>query len=382
MFPPGPQGPARYISNWKCRYGAPAEASRPASAGLGYDPPVDRPVFAGFAEVRARVSRTFALSLRALPGSLQAPAETAYLLARAGDTVADRSWVPDQERAALLASLRAALAGGPIDPRTWIRLAEYAPPADARTRAEADLVRWTPALVNRARSLPERERAEVISVVSTLLATMEDELRRFPSGGAPCALPDAASLTAYTNGIAGCVGVFWTRLIAGRRSWAPTAVRALESEGRRYGRGLQLVNVLRDLPRDLRRGRCVLPADELADVGLQAADLLDASSLPRLRPVLAKWETRARRGLLAGLVYTARLPFFPIRLRVATALPARLGLLTLRRLARSDARLDPSAPIRISRGEVRRAIVRTFCCCLARRGPRCLAAPATPATGP
>ncbi len=334
---------------------------------------MERPVFAGFAAVRSRVSRTFALSLRCLPADLRAPVETAYLLARAGDTVADRPWIPPTERPALLAKLRDAVAGGAVDSRDWIRLADLAPADDPLAGAEADLVRWTPALLDRLRRLPKADQRDVTEVVSTLVATMEDEVRRFPPGAVLAALADGASLAAYTDGIAGCVGAFWTRLIARRRGWSPPRARAMEFLGRRYGRGLQLVNVLRDLPRDLRRGRCFLPAGELSGVGLTPASLLDAASLPKLRPVLARWEARARRGLLAGLVYTARLPVLPLRLRAATALPARLGLLTLARLAQSDRRLDADARVRISRGEVRRALVCTFVLCLAPRGPLRLA---------
>ncbi len=334
---------------------------------------MERPVFAGFAAVRSRVSRTFALSLRALPADLRTPVETAYLLARAADTVADRPWVPASERPALLAKLRDAVAGGGLDPREWIQLADLAPADDPLARAEADLVRWTPPLLDQLRRLPEADRRDVTEVVSTLIATMEDEVRRFPPGGALGALPDGSSLAAYTDGIAGCVGAFWTRLIARRRRWPTPRARAMEFLGRRYGRGLHLVNVLRDLPRDLRRGRCFLPADELSGVGLTPASLLDAVGVPQLRPVLARWEARARRGLLAGLVYTARLPVFPLRLRAATALPARLGLLTLERLSQSERRLDPDDPVRISRGEVRRALVCTSAVCLAPRGPLRLA---------
>jgi phytoene/squalene synthetase len=40
-------------------------------------------------------------------------------------------------------------------------------------------------------------------------------------------------------------------------------------------RGLQSINILRDLPKDLQAGRCYLPLDELAGAGLTPADLLD-----------------------------------------------------------------------------------------------------------
>jgi farnesyl-diphosphate farnesyltransferase len=152
---------------------------------------------------------------------------------------------------------------------------------------------------------------------------------------------------------------------AARRSPAgpssPARIRALAAEGRRYGRGLQLVNVLRDLPRDLRRGRCFLPADELRALGLTPADLLDPAAGSRVRPLLARWQARARRGLFAGLAYAGRLRGAGWRVRAATALPAALGLATLRVLeaAPIEARLDPDEVLRVSRAEVRRIVART-----------------------
>ena len=58
----------------------------------------------------------------------------------------------------------------------------------------------------------------------------------------------------YTYRVAGCVGEFWTRLC--RAHLFPRAVvddAMLLRDGIRFGKGLQLVNILRDIPADLRR---------------------------------------------------------------------------------------------------------------------------------
>jgi farnesyl-diphosphate farnesyltransferase len=187
-------------------------------------------------------------------------------------------------------------------------------------------------------------------------------------------MPDGEALGRYTEGIAGCVGAFWTRLVVRHAvPLTPARAAAMELEGRRYGRGLQLINILRDLPRDLRRGRCFLPGDELEGLGLSPRALLRPESAPQLAPLLRRWEARARRGVLAGLVYTTRLPIRCWSLRVATCLPGAIGAATLARLSEDAGRLDPSSAVRVSRREVRQLILRAGSFSLAGRGPLRLA---------
>src|SRR6185436_18281735 len=90
------------------------------------------------------------------------------------------------------------------------------------------------------------------------------------------ALRHDAELEDYTYRVAGCVGEFWTRMCRAHIfPRAPLDDARLLADGVRLGKGLQLVNILRDLPRDLRDGRCYLPSEELAPLGLKPSDLLD-----------------------------------------------------------------------------------------------------------
>jgi farnesyl-diphosphate farnesyltransferase len=79
--------------------------------------------------------------------------------------------------------------------------------------------------------------------------------------------------------------------------------------GKRFGKGLQLVNILRDLPEDLRRGRCYLPAERLADCSLTPLDLLKPTNESKLRPLYNKYLDRAAADLKAGWIYTNTLPW-------------------------------------------------------------------------
>jgi len=129
--------------------------------------------------------------------------------------------------------------------------------------------------------------------------------------------------------------------------------------GIRFGKGLQLINILRDIPRDLREGRCYLPAEELRTAGLQPVDLLLASNEPRIRPVYDRWLERAAEHLRVGWAYTNAIPKKMFRLRLASAWPILIGEKTLERLRNGEA-FNPAHRIKISRPEVRNIILRTI----------------------
>ena len=44
----------------------------------------------------------------------------------------------------------------------------------------------------------------------------------------------------------------------------------LFAKGIRFGKGLQMINILRDIPEDLRFGRCYIPSEALARARLDS----------------------------------------------------------------------------------------------------------------
>ena len=95
---------------------------------------------------------------------------------------------------------------------------------------------------------------------------MQTDLTTFPptESGAITALPTERDLHDYTYLIAGCVGEFWTQTLIAHTPvlshWHSENMSAL---GVQFGIALQLTNILRDAPQDLRQGRCYLPQSQL-----------------------------------------------------------------------------------------------------------------------
>lgn len=266
-----------------------------------------------------RTARSFYLTLRLLPRPLRGDASLGYLLARATDTIADTSLHPAYRRAALLRSVASSI-GHP-------GIADFKPAEWSEAQGdtvECELLASLPALWTRMGERPAESRERLGRVLSHILEGQIFDLERFGPGAPPLA---AGELERYTFLVAGSVGEFWTDLcaaVAGRFSSLPTS--ELRSAGRRYGQGLQLVNILRDRRMDAALGRVYVREDAVAS-HVARANMMLAEAVPYCA------------SLRSG------------RLRYATLLPALLGWRTL---ALSFAAKPGSiTPAKVSRSEVR-----------------------------
>ncbi len=294
------------------------------------------------------VSRSFYLSLRVLPKPLRDPLSLAYLLARATDTIADTPEPPVDVRKRGLVDLAAAIQGetetGPV-----IRLAASFAPLQTN-ESERNLIRQLPALLEWLEHLLPGDQAEVRSVLEKINRGQALDLERFGGAGGTRALATAAELDEYTYLVAGCVGEFWTRVcfvhVAG---FCDRPEAEMLDLGATYGRGLQLINILRDAGDDLRHGRCYFPADELDSLGLAPEEI--AAEPVRAQPIIEKWRRKAENAIEAGIDYAGAIR--NRRIRFATALPALIGGRTLALLR--DAGPEALArKIKVSRAEVRK----------------------------
>jgi phytoene synthase len=100
---------------------------------------------------------------------------------------------------------------------------------------------------------------------------------------------DFTALARYCHLVAGVVG----ELSAG--IFGATDARTMEY-ARKLGLALQLINIVRDVGEDARRGRIYIPVDELQRFGVKAADLLNARYADGYLPLM-KFQARRARAL-------------------------------------------------------------------------------------
>jgi farnesyl-diphosphate farnesyltransferase len=305
------------------------------------------------------VSRSFYLTLRVLPSNIRPQIGLAYLLARTTDTIADTAVLPLDKRLQALQDLRERIMGNPGPPPDFGELARRQDWPAERTLLER--CGETLAMLERTETADRQLIREVLRVI---ISGQELDLRRFAGASAEkiIALADDGELDDYTYRVAGCVGEFWTKICRAHLfPNAPVDEVMLLSNGVRFGKGLQLVNILRDLPVDLRHGRCYLPAKELTVAGLAPGDLLEPGNEPKFRPLYARYLSLAEGHLAAGWAYTNALPRRCIRVRLACAWPILIGMKTLAMLRAGNV-LDPDRRIKVPRPEVNRLILRSVLC--------------------
>ena len=309
------------------------------------------------------VSRSFYLTLRVLPGAVRAPIGLAYLLARATDTIADTELVPVAQRLAALRALRERILGRSRLPLDFSELARHqgagaGPPGSP---SERTLLERIEEILGALEECSPPDQKLLRDVLDTITSGQELDLERFDGATVAriVALAGEAELADYTYRVAGCVGEFWTRICRAHLfPRAPLDEAALLADGIRFGQGLQLVNILRDLPADLRAGRCYVPAAALQAHGLCPADLLDPANARRFRPLYLALLAQADAHLAAGWAYTNALPRGCVRVRLACAWPILIGVKTLARL-RVENVLEASRRVKVTRAEVRQLMLRS-----------------------
>jgi farnesyl-diphosphate farnesyltransferase len=325
-------------------------------------------------ELLQATARSFYLTLRVLPRAVRPPIGLAYLLARTSDTIADTEIVPARQRLQALANLEERIRNRHAQPLDFGELAR-----EQGSAAERALLARVEESLAALRRLSAADQALVNTVLVTIISGQTMDLQRFaaPDGGANgrlaglamppgrtgpkpvVALRRETELDDYTYRVAGCVGEFWTRLcMAHLFPRAPLNEDQLVADGICFGKGLQLVNILRDLPADLANGRCYLPLERLTPAGLAPEELLAPEREAAFLPLFRAGLDQAAAHLRTGWRYTNTLPFGQFRVRLACAWPILLGWETIAKL-RTASVADLRRRVKVPRRQVYTLMLRS-----------------------
>ena len=330
---------------------------------MAHDPTSPRLLSDLLSDLLPRVSRSFYLSLRILPSGVRPALGLAYLFCRAADTIADTTLLPPDQRLVQLERYRLAFDKTDLSflPELQHQLGER-----QSSPAERELLRRLDACFDLLAGLGSDDQGRIRELVLTLTQGMRMDLTVFPAQdgemtGGLAALRSRRDLDQYTYYVAGCVGEFWTRTaVAHCPALGGWDVTAMVEHGVRFGKGLQLTNILRDLAHDLRLGRCYLPREDLERLGLTPEELLEPANLGRVRPLLNELLDLSLSHYQAGWRYTLAIPRREWRLRLACAWPLLIGGATLARIRASRRLLDPAVRLKIARRQVYAIMLGSF----------------------
>lgn len=301
-----------------------------------------------------QVSRLFYTTLVVVPADVRDQVSLAYLFARAADTIADTELIDRPRRLDLLGQLKAQFVN---DQLIWTQIQEIqqAVAPIQQDSAERILLERLEDCFKLFQTFSPDDRRRIQRLMSTLTQGMEMDLVVFHGTTAEdlTVLKTLDDLDRYTYYVAGCVGEFWTDLMcAHRTALASWKVREMSEVGVRFGKGLQLTNIVKDIAHDLQRGRCYVPAPMLAEAGLTGRDLLDQRNRARFQPVLNKLVRMAVEHLDQGWLYAMAIPRYETRLRLSCMWPILSAGESLKLVMNSPDLLNPTVKVKIPRSQV------------------------------
>ena len=314
---------------------------RPADGDLAYQ----RRILEG-------VARTFALTIRPLPGNLYDATGNLYLLCRIADTIEDDPALSPDEKE-ILSSRLVELVSGRGDPAIFSRDLEARLSA-ATTASERDLITNAGRVLRVTVRCSDAQRGAIQRCVRIMTRGMVE----FQRGATVRGLRDLEHLNRYCYHVAGVVGETLTAFFCEHSAEMRKRRDELLALSVPFGQGLQMINVLKDIWEDHRRGACWLPQDVFRAAGLDLQSLPAGRTDPAFTTGLLELVAVTRQHLEAALRYTLMIPRRETGIRRFCLWPLGLALLTLRRIRRTPA-FTSGGEVKVSRRSVWAVVIVT-----------------------
>lgn len=295
-----------------------------------------------------KVSRTFALTIPVLPPPIRHVIGNAYLLCRIADTIEDeptfdsaikRSYLDEFSKVitrrtsvqGFTASLSGSLTG-------------------ATPNGERELVANTPLVVGFHLHLPHVQRESIDKCVKSMCTGMSEFVDTGIDG-----LKSFVEVDRYCHFVAGVVGEMITEIFCDYSEEIAARREELYSLASYFGRGLQLVNILKDRHVDIQRGVSWLPREYRT---VETDRQLNVPVHTREHPPLNEVIGTARDYLDAALRYMLLIPPKEAGIRRFLAWTLGFASLTLRKL-HANPEFKQEEEMKIPRSQVYGTIVAT-----------------------
>ena len=292
-----------------------------------------------------QVSRTFALTIPQLPRDLRRVIGNAYLLCRIADTIEDEAAIDVPTRQRLLLRLHEVVEGrgdaGELAKDLSQMLASGTPEEERKLAASTGRV----VQMNHTFSDVQRQ------AVGRCIKVMVHGMAEFLEEAGPDGLRDLEHLDQYCYCVAGVLGEMQVELFCDYLAPIESERQAMLPRAVAFGKGLQIINILRDVWRDRSRGVCWLPLSTFEAEDFDLRTLAPGIEEPGFSRGVHQLLAIARSHLEKGMQFILQIPSHEAGIRRYLLWTHGLSVLALRALYRSRA-FRSGQDVRVARTSV------------------------------
>ncbi len=302
-------------------------------------------------EILPQVSRTFALSIRFLPGNLGRSVLCGYLLCRCADTIEDDPIATVETKTQLLDHFLTCFDDGEVADK-FSDLVQFLEGDPAHLR----LVENTGLVFSLFRSLPVQSQQTLQYWVTEMVEGMKKFVRLHSDGIRIQTLDEYREYCYY---VAGTVGYLLTDLWYEHSPSVDLGTyQTLRKTCAAFGEGLQTVNILKDIAWDMEHENSIyIPQQALQAHGSSQENLLNPDYLAKNHAAIKSLVELAWSDLDQAAQYILSVPKAAIPIRMFCILPLVFAYGTLRDVTDSTAMLHSGGNVKISRTEVKSLIM-------------------------
>jgi farnesyl-diphosphate farnesyltransferase len=298
-----------------------------------------------------KVSRTFAPTIQKLPRALVLQLTVAYLLCRIADTIEDSEILTIKQKQNLLEQYADIL----VRENAANELKAFMSHISALPQEGADeeLLHNVPLILAVYNTFPKKVR----SGISTWVAEMVSGMRKYVQSKYSSSqnfLNTLDELDDYIYYVAGTVGNLVTTLFSLYSHHITSNIaQQLKKYAESFGKGLQMVNIIRDMPNDWKGNRSYMPNELLKKYDLTRQTIFDRQNIQRSKKMIEELIEMALSYLDASLQYIVAIPKAERNMRLSCMLPVFWALQTLRSIKKNINTFLEKEKIKISRTIIR-----------------------------
>lgn len=303
-----------------------------------------------------KVSRTYALTIRALGQPFREPVLIGYLLCRIADTYEDTDKVPYAQKYEALETFKKIFTNETSLEEAITKIREIVTPYFSLDDDEEFLAIFLEPVFEQYYSFSNEIQKIVARTVIEMVEGMMTTIKKQHEQG-EVGTDTEEELDQYMYYVAGTVGNLLTDLFAYHSPWITKKLhRKLCTYNESFGRALQLTNIIKDAMGDLKRGVSFIPKDLARQYKVAPDKLHLPEHREQAHKVMSKLIVKAVGDLNKAMEYTLLIPKGEPRVRLFCVMPVLFAIKTLEVAMKNDDLLDPDKKVKITRDTVKKTL--------------------------